>query len=295
MIDFKDLNEVRKYLHQNPELSGEEFKTQEFIRQFFAKHCPSATFHPLKKTGGILHIKGTSNAPTVMLRCELDALPIQESNSFNHRSTNDGVSHKCGHDGHMTILLAVSIALEQTGPKGDVYLLFQPAEETGEGAIYVSKSVAFQELKKPDYVFALHNIPGALLHSIHIKNEEITPSVISATITFEGKTAHAAEPQNGRNPAYLISELELYAKENCQTDPNLNNFQIITPIFIEVGTPDFGISAGFGIAGFTLRTSDNKHMEQLKTQFRTLLEQLSNKYKIPYTIEWSHTFSCSSK
>lgn len=290
MINFTDLSEVRKYLHQHPELSGEEFKTQEFIRAFFEEHCPSATFHPLRKTGEILHIKGTSDSPIVLLRCELDALPIQESNSFEYRSTSPGISHKCGHDGHMTILLAVGIAVEQTPPKGDVYLLFQPAEETGEGAIYVSKSVVFQELKKPDYVFALHNIPGALLHSIHIKNEEITPSVISATITFKGKTAHAAEPQNGRNPAFLISELEFYAKENSQTDPNLKDFQIITPIFIEVGTPDFGISAGSGRAGFTLRTRDNKQMEQLKIQFRALLEQLSNKYKIPYSIEWSHTF-----
>lgn len=286
-----DLERTRKHLHQHPELSGNEHQTKTFISEWMQQHCPSAHPYPVASTGLLFHFEGTENAPVVLLRCELDALPIQESNGFEHRSTTNGVSHKCGHDGHMVILLSVALELEKMPPRGSVFLLFQPAEENGEGAIAVWKDATFQNLVKADYVFALHNIPGEALHSIHIKPLESTPSVISATVDFHGKTSHAAEPQHGFNPAYFLGELELYCQSHNQCDPNLDGFQIVTPIFAEIGSRDFGISAGNGSAGFTLRTKDNESMERLKTDFTRLLDHLSGKYNIPYDLHWSHAFS----
>lgn len=289
-MDPENLIQLRKYLHQNPELSGVEKKTTEHFVKLFGEHCPSAELHVLGETGLLVHFRGTSDAPKVMLRCELDALAIEESNAFSHKSNDEGVSHKCGHDGHMTILFSTALQLEKEQPKGDVFLIYQPAEETGEGAIAVVENEMFNNVADPDYVFALHNLPGTGLHSIHIKPEECTPSVVSATVHFEGKTSHAAEPQNGHNPAYFVSEIELYANAHSQTDPTREDFMIITPIFINIGSRDFGISAGSGSAGFTLRTKNNHRMGSLKDDFTSLLDHLSKKYEIPYKIEWSHSF-----
>ena len=289
-MDPEELIQLRKYLHQNPELSGIEKQTTQYFVQLFEEHCPSAELTVLGDTGLLARFKGTSDAPKVMLRCELDALAIKEINEFDYKSKVEGVSHKCGHDGHMTILFSTALKLEKEAPKGDVFLIFQPAEETGEGAIQVVENELFREAANPNYVFALHNLPGSELHSIHIKPEECTPSVVSATVYFNGKTSHAAEPQKGHNPAFFVSEVELYANAHSQTDPTRDDFKVITPIFIEIGSKDFGISAGSGSAGFTLRTLNNHMMGGLKDDFISLLDHLSNKYHIPYRIEWSHSF-----
>ncbi len=282
---------LRRVLHKNPELSGSEFKTTQYLYELFREHCPSAECQLLGETGLLVQYSGTSQGKKVLLRCELDALPIEEINTFDYKSIYPNISHKCGHDGHMTILFSVALELEAHPPKGDVFLVYQPAEENGEGAISVLSNPIFKQLVTVDYVFALHNLPGAELHSIHVKPHEITPAVVSATITFHGKISHAAEPQKGHNPAYFVSEIELSAITNNQTDPNREDFSIVTPIFINIGTEDFGISAGSGTAGFTLRTHNNASMERLKTHFLSLLDHLSEKYSIPYEIQWSHSFA----
>lgn len=290
MIDEK-LISIRKYLHKHPELSNEERETRKYLIERFERDCPSAEILSLDSGGFVVQFKGNGKASSVMLRCELDALPIEETNSFEYRSNFDGVSHKCGHDGHMTILYATGLELEQSAPKGDVFLLFQPAEEIGAGAKATIEDGGFNSKINPDYAFALHNVPGFPLHSIQVKKNNFTPAVISATISFIGKTSHAAEPQNGLNPSYFASEIELYCKEQNVTDPNNPNFKIITPIFINIGSKDFGVSAGTGSAGFTMRTHLNETMEELKEDFISKLDWLSKKYGIPYMLEWSHEFS----
>src|SRR5690606_35881140 len=104
------------------------------------------------------------NEPTILIRCELDALPIKETNDFEYRSVERNISHKCGHDGHMAIVAGLAAVLGKNRPKkGRVVLLFQPAEENGAGAVQVLKDKKFKKIT-PDYVFALHNLPGYPLH-----------------------------------------------------------------------------------------------------------------------------------
>src|SRR5690606_3950338 len=104
--------------------------------------------------------------PVTVFRCELDALPIQEINTFSHRSATEGVSHKCGHDGHMAIVTGLGKLLETNPPqKGKVILLYQPAEETGAGAAAVLNDERFLSLK-PDFMYALHNLPQLEKHTV---------------------------------------------------------------------------------------------------------------------------------
>ena len=279
----------RHHIHKHPELPGKEAKTSQYIWEFFATKCGDAKLFSLNEDGLLVKFEGKSEHKSVMLRCELDALAIQEINNFEYRSIESNVSHKCGHDGHMAILLGVGIHLQNNKPKGDVYLLFQSAEETGEGAARVIKNTVFNKNCRPEFVFALHNIPGTEMHSVQVKEGQFTPSVISVEIKLNGKTAHAAEPEKGINPSYAIAEILNEIKRLEQT--NGSAFKQVTPIYTNVGSKDFGVSAGAGEMGFTLRASTSKEMVDLKDDFIEIIKDLCVKYEVEFQTQWTQPFS----
>ena len=129
-----ELKPFRRELHANPEVSQNEYKTAERITNYLQANT-TASIHSVGETGVIAVYDSGVPGPTIILRADSDALPIQEINTFEHRSITDGVSHKCGHDGHSTIMLGVARALEVESIKtGKAILLWQPAEENGMGA-----------------------------------------------------------------------------------------------------------------------------------------------------------------
>src|SRR5699024_7043285 len=121
----------------------------------------------IAETGVLAVIEGKEKGKTLLFRCELDALPIHEETPVTpYQSKHIGVAHKCGHDGHMSILLGLAQKLVLQKPKsGKVLLLFQPAEETGQGAKAVIDANVLEDYSI-DYAFALHNIPGYQLGSV---------------------------------------------------------------------------------------------------------------------------------
>lgn len=198
---------LRRELHRHPELPGRETWTAARIERHFAPLKPDATLAGLGGTGLAFIFDGAEPGPTVMLRCELDALPIQEVNDFAHRSTVDGVSHKCGHEGHMAILAAVGERLAAARPRcGRVVLLYQPAEESGEGAAAVLADPRFASIA-PDFAFALHNLPGLALGAITLRAGTFTCASRGMTVTLRGRTAHASQPETGDSPARAMCEL----------------------------------------------------------------------------------------
>ena len=209
-ITINLLTQFRKSLHAYPEISGKEFETQKKIICFLEEKTETE-FYKVANTGVMVIFKGNDPGPTVMIRGDIDALPINETNTFEHRSKIKGVSHKCGHDGHTSILLGLAILLNQEPIiKGKVLLLFQPAEEIGMGAESVLNDTVFNNYNI-DYSFALHNLPGYPLHQIVVKDNEFTANVKSIIIKLSGKTSHASEPEKGINPSTAIAELLLYA------------------------------------------------------------------------------------
>ena len=169
---IKQLTTLRKLLHANPEISGEEFKTQKEIIRFLTQET-DAKIQKVANTGVLVTFNGKVSGSTIMIRGDIDALPITEINDFEHRSTIKGVSHKCGHDGHTCILFGLAVLLsKQPITKGKVILLFQPAEENGMGAKAVLNDVVFKNITI-DYTFALHNLPGYPLNEIVVKENDI--------------------------------------------------------------------------------------------------------------------------
>lgn len=292
------MNEIltlRKHLHQNPELSGFEFQTAKTIAAFLKQYSPDELLENLGNGTGIIAVYHPDKEvkQTIMFRCELDALPIQEINEFDHRSDVDEVSHKCGHDGHMSIMCSLAKKLSEKRMKHTkVVLLFQPAEENGEGAVAIYNDSRFKELN-PDQVFALHNLPGYDHHDIVVKNHTFTCAVNSIIVKLQGRTAHAGEPENGENPALAIAEIINQFNTKIQPDPMKEKFTVLTPIYITMGTEDYGISAGYGEIHYTFRRAANAEMKELEIELEEIAVKAAAKYKLQPEISWTQRFSAN--
>ncbi len=283
------LTRIRKTLHAHPELSEHEFETQKRILGFLVAET-RAMVQKVGNTGVIASFNSEVNGPTLLIRGDIDALPIAETNTFDYKSVAPGVSHKCGHDGHTTILLGLAQVLsEQPITKGKVILLFQPAEENGMGAQAVLNDVAFPQ-KNIDFVFALHNLPGYKTHEIVVKENEFTGNVKSIILKMTGKTAHAAEPEQGNNPSMAIAELLAYADKINYNKPEKADFFLMTPIYATLGDLAYGISAGYGEVHFTIRSWDTNLMHQRSEKIVAFMEETCAKYKLTPAISWTQIF-----
>lgn len=289
-IDLTELVSFRKELHRNPEISCQEFETAKRVKNFLQKCNPDEIIENLGKTGIAAIYKGKNPGKTVLLRCELDALPIQEINSFEHKSVNEGVSHKCGHDGHTTILCGVAKMLMHNQPEnGNVILLFQPAEENGKGAADVIADNNFSKIK-PDYAFALHNLPGFKASQIVVKNGAFTSAVNSIIIKLKGKTAHAGEPHMGINPALAMAEITQELHKLTVTDISKEDFCLVTPVYAHMGERAYGVSAGAGEVHFTLRCGNNERMSEIEKKAEQIVVDVAKKYKLEVEISWTESF-----
>lgn len=285
------LANFRHDLHRHPELSGREKETATRIRTFFREHCPADEVIGEVGGHGLTFIYNYPQpGPTVMIRCELDALPIEEPNDFSHRSINEGVSHKCGHDGHMTILAALALRLKEQPPsRGRAILFFQSAEETGQGAEAALQDARFTALE-PDYVFALHNIPGAPLHEVVLTPTSFSPAVQSFSVHLHGKEAHAAEPENGYNPAMAISRIVAALTPLNVREPGREDFAVLTPVHLTLGQKAYGISPGEGELHYTIRCWTQAGLKRLKADIHQKVSTISSAEKLQHTINWFEYF-----
>lgn len=281
---------IRHRLHQIAELSGAEHQTSNYLCQQLATLNAFTT--QLLPSGSILScIDSHQPGPIVLLRADIDALPIQESNPHDYRSQTPGVSHLCGHDGHAASLLGCAHLLAQAKPSnGKIYLLFQSAEETGEGAPLALKDMQMLGLKF-DYAFAYHNIPGAPIGQIICKEGAMTAAVQSLSIQFIGRTAHAAEPESGICPANAIAQLVQFTQSlNC-TDLTRHDFTLVTPICIQMGTPAYGTMPGEGRADFTLRCWQNQQMKIITQKIEAKIAEICSVEHLDYRYQWLESFT----
>ncbi|MEM8522049.1 amidohydrolase [Flavobacterium sp. PL12] len=294
MENLNALTILRKELHQHPEVSGNEFTTAQRIFSFLENYPPDDILTEVGTTGILATYKGKNAGKTVLFRCELDALPIDEINTFQHKSIFKGVSHKCGHDGHMAVLCALAQKLHKDRPEfGNVILLFQPAEEDGSGAKKVLEDKRFQILK-PDYVFALHNLPGYKMHQIVVKDHAFSCAVNSIIIILKGKTAHAGEPEKGVNPALAIAAITTAFNELIQSDISSENYCLITPIYSKLGKKAYGVSAGAGEIHFTVRSDSNLRMEEIENTLEKLAKSLAKKHHLKCKVKWTQSFKANT-
>lgn len=204
------LIEIRRHLHQYPELSKEEFETTKSIQKWLQeKGIPIRETN--LQTGVFADIIGKHPGPIVAIRADIDALPIEEQTGIAYASKNKGKMHACGHDFHTAAVVGAAYLLKEAQSElhGTIRLLFQPAEETGGGAQYVMKD---GQLQGVEAIIGLHNKPDLPVGTIGVREGPLMAAVDRFDIFIRGKGSHAAQPHMGKDPiatsAQLITALQ---------------------------------------------------------------------------------------
>ncbi|APW45546.1 M20 aminoacylase family protein [Rhodoferax antarcticus] len=200
---------LRRDIHAHPELCFKEIRTAEVVAQKLTEWGISI-HRGLGTTGvvGIVHGRdGGANGRALGLRADMDALPMQEANTFSHASLEPGKMHACGHDGHTAMLLAAAQYLAKNRDfDGTVYLIFQPAEEGGGGAREMIKDGLFEQFPM-QAVFGLHNWPGSDVGFFAASAGPVMASSNEFKIIIQGKGGHAAMPHNALDPVPVACQL----------------------------------------------------------------------------------------
>ena len=289
---MKELEVIRHYLHQHPEVSQTEINTQSYLLGLLER-LSIDKIEKVAGTGIFLYFKGSGKGKNVLFRGDIDALPIQETITTPYRSSVKGVSHKCGHDGHTTILYGLAKHFSVNRPShGDVYLLFQPAEENGWGArsVIESKLLANASI---DMVFALHNLPGYDKHTIVCREGSFTSSVVSLAVHFSGYTAHAAEPWNGRNPAYAMSTYLIKALSYNMERKETHEYITVTPVHSLLGSKSYGISAGEGTVHLTIRADIPQRLEEVLEKIKADAVSIAKEEELTLSFEFIEPFDAN--
>ncbi len=288
--DIDRLKEVRRRLHSMAELSGEEQETSDYIRDFMEKAGADYITEKIGGYGLLAGFKADKEGPAVLLRCELDALPIRDEIDADYVSAREGTGHKCGHDGHMAVLCGVAEVLGQGFlERGEVMLLFQPAEETGEGAERVLQDDKFENVN-PDYVFALHNLPGYEKNGIVVRENTFAAASTGFIARFRGQTSHAAHPEEGRSPTLAVAQLIQSLSSLPQFESPLDESAKCTVIHARLGERAFGTSPGEAEVMATLRTYSDDMLEKLKRRAAKISSGLAETYGLTLETEWPEPF-----
>ncbi|MFZ6710289.1 M20 aminoacylase family protein [Undibacterium sp. TC9W] len=207
IVQFQaEIQQIRRDIHAHPELCFEEHRTSEVVAQKLeAWGIP--IIRGLAGTGIVGVLKNGTSERAIGLRADMDALPMQEINTFAHTSKHDGKMHACGHDGHTAMLLGAAHYLSKYKEfDGTVYLIFQPAEEGGGGARRMIEEGMFDKYPM-DAVFGMHNWPGVAVGTFGVTPGPMMASSNEFEVIVRGKGAHAAQPHKGIDPIIVAIQM----------------------------------------------------------------------------------------
>jgi hippurate hydrolase len=201
-----ELQAIRHDLHAHPELCFEENRTAAIVANILTE-WDIPIVRGMGGTGVVGIIKNGSSPRAIGLRADMDALPVQEINTFAHASKHAGKMHACGHDGHMAMLLGAARYLSKyRNFDGTVYLIFQPAEEGGAGAQRMIEDGLFARCPM-DAVFGMHNWPGAAVGTFGVTPGPMMASSNEFEVIVKGKGSHAAQPHKGIDPIMVAIQI----------------------------------------------------------------------------------------
>lgn len=288
--DVIELQAFRHELHRHPEVSGEERETARRVFEALQPLAPSRIVTDLGGHGIAAVFDSGLTGPTLLIRAELDALPIEEKSQAPHRSTIAGKGHLCGHDGHSTILLALARGLSrQPVGKGRVVLLWQPAEEDGSGAAAVLADPRFEEIR-PDFAYSLHNMPGLAFGTVALKSGPVNCASRGVKIRLSGKTAHASQPETGISPMAAMSRLMPELTALSHGAPPSTDFTLATVTHASLGEQAFGIAPGDAEIWVTLRTLVDDRMADLCAKAEHLVAEASQTAGLQHGISYHDIF-----
>ena len=290
------LTEIYKHLHENPELSKQEVQTAAYVAAELRKLDYTVTEHVGKyedgtQAEGVVAVMENGAGPRLLLRTELDALPVEEKTGLDYAShvktTNAqgqaiSVMHACGHDLHMTVLLGAAreLAARKNQWHGTLMLIGQPAEEMIQGAAAMLRDHLYERFGRPDFVLSEHDSNEVAAGTIAVKGGPLLASSNGITVTMRGIGGHGSAPQAGKDPIVLAAEFVLVAQTivSRQVDPQ-------QPAVLTVGTIHGGTKNNIipdeVTMGLTLRTYSMAVRDQIVAAVKREAKGLAEGYGIP--------------
>lgn len=261
---------IRHKLHEAPGVSGNEFYAHNLIVKFLEKHCnPDFVYGHVGGYGVVAEWGANTSQSAVAFRADTDALPI---------------GHRCGHDGHTTILLRLAQMIsehrEEIIARTNVVLIFQPDEETGLGAKKIIDSNVLQRFNI-QRIYALHNIPGYPLGEVLLNLHTFAAASSGVVYRLEGRATHASTPEKGINPGLAVADIiQQFQRFN---NASSQHFTQSTLICARVGEESFGTSAGMAEVMFTLRAFTNDDMQHLLSEADVVAHQIADRYHLQFS------------
>ncbi|MDO4458652.1 MAG: amidohydrolase [Clostridia bacterium] len=263
---------LRAKLHEIPELSLNEDRTRKAIKDFLSEYNLEVHEH-----GKAIYAvsKGTEAKQNTAFRADFDAV-----------AGADGTpGHYCGHDGHTAILCAFAAYVSEHEHRDNIYFIFQPAEETGEGAVLCTDILRENNIDK---IYGFHNIPGYALGSVLTRDGTFACASTGLEISFTGAPSHAAYPELGANPCTAISELIVYM--NGLLNAPHRGMLLGTVIGIDAGSESYGVSASSGKLCLTLRGEYQEEFENLVNSVSNRARELAKRDNLKVSLAEKERF-----
>lgn len=277
--------------HKHPELSNEEFQTTRKIKELLAEVEIDVLDLPLE-TGLVAEIKGHPNGPVVAIRCDIDALPIIEETNLKYKSISEGKMHACGHDFHTVVVLGAAYLVKKYQPSliGTVKFIFQPGEESGDGAEQIIKTGVLDDV---DVVFGIHNVSDCKVDVMGMKEGAMTAAVDRFEINITGVGSHAAKPEKSVDPiiisANIINALQTIVSRNISPADKA----LLSVTHIEAGNTWNVIPETAYIEG-TVRTLEEDTRKLIPKRMSALIQGIAESYGGHAQLIW-HSGSPATK
>jgi amidohydrolase len=263
-----ELQQIRRDIHAHPELSFEELRTADLVAQKLTE-WGIPIIRGMGVTGVVGVIKNGDSERAIGLRADMDALPVQETNTFAHASRHAGKMHACGHDGHVAMLLGAAHYLSRRRDfDGTVFLIFQPAEEGGGGARRMMEDGLFARCPM-DAVFGMHNWPGVAAGTFGVTAGPMMASSNEFELTIRGKGAHAAQPHKGIDPLMAAVQIAQSWQTIITRNKNPLDAAVLSITQIHAGSATNIIPDSATMIG-TVRTFTTEVLDLIEQRMRTI-------------------------
>ncbi|CAB3642221.1 M20 aminoacylase family protein [Trinickia soli] len=283
-----EIQSLRRSIHAHPELRYEETQTADLVAQCLEK-WGLRVHRGLGKTGVVGVLQRGTGMRSVGLRADMDALPIQELNTFAHRSQTPGKMHACGHDGHTAMLLGAARYLSQHGDfDGTIVFIFQPAEEGGAGARAMIEDGLFTQFPV-DAVFGIHNWPGMPAGTFGVTEGPIMASSNEFRIDVKGIGAHAAMPHNGRDPVFAAIQIGNALQSIITRNKKPIDTAVLSITQIHAGDAVNVIPNDAWLAG-TARTFTTETLDLIESKMVKIAEATASAFDCSATVSFNRNY-----
>ncbi|HTR09771.1 MAG TPA: M20 aminoacylase family protein [Paraburkholderia sp.] len=283
-----EIQGLRRTIHAHPELRYEETQTSDLVASKLTE-WGIEVHRGMGKTGVVGVLKRGSGKRMVGLRADMDALPIQELNTFDHRSHNDGKMHACGHDGHTAMLLGAAQYLARHGQfDGTIVFIFQPAEEGGAGAKAMIDDGLFKQFPV-DAVFGIHNWPGMPAGHFGVTEGPIMASSNEFRIEIRGVGSHAALPHNGRDPVFTAVQIANGLQSIITRNKKPLDTAVLSITQFHAGDAVNVVPNTAWLAG-TVRTFTTETLDLIESRLRKIAESTAEAYDCSVDITFHRNY-----